>query len=326
MNQQTKQNFKLILMIGIYVLLGIVGVYSLTLIFLAPLLMTPMAIFLMGNKKNYKRDLFIHLIISILLYVFTNRIQEVLLYIVSVAVPAHIFVTCYRKKLALPQIAMYTGVGMIAVFYLYIIGMKYMQVDYIQMYNSLLDAAKSQYEIIFNELVANQNQAISAEMSKQLASMKRQLLDSVDVLKYLYPTLLLQVGVVLGVVSTIFITFIGRFKKWRMLPLVQFANFKFSKWMSGLLLLSGFVALFMGNGSNEVLALATNLYFFTMYLLQIIGLIASIMLVKKSKLATTTRTMVIVLCVLTYFTMPFIMMIVGLADTLFNFRKVDIIV
>nr|WP_307993291.1 DUF2232 domain-containing protein [uncultured Niameybacter sp.] len=326
MNQQTRQNFKLILMIGIYVLLGIVGVYSFTLIFLAPLLMTPMAIFLMGNKKNYKRDLFIHLIISMLLYVFTNSIQEVLLYIVSVAVPAHIFVTCYRKKLALPQIAMYTGVGMIAVFYLYIIGMKYMQVDYIQMYNSLLDAAKSQYEIMFNELVANQNQAISAEVSKQLASMKRQILDSVDVLKYLYPTMLLQTGVALGVIGTIFITFIGRLKKWRMLPLVQFANFKFSKWMSGLLLVSGFVALFMGNGSNEVLALATNLYFFTMYLLQIIGLIASIMFVKKSKLATTTRTMVIVLCVLTYFTVPFIMMIVGLADTLFNFRKVDIIV
>ena len=50
------------------------------------------------------------------------------------------------------------------------------------------------------------------------------------------------------------------------------------------------------------------------------------MLIKKSKLGTTTKTMAIVLCVLTYFTTPFIMMIVGLADTLFNFRKVDIIV
>lgn len=326
MNHQIKQSFKLILMIGIYVLLGIVGVYSLTLIFLAPLLMIPMTIFLMGNKKDYKRDLLIHLIIAVLLYVFTDRIQEVLLYMVSVAVPAHIFVTCYRKRLTLPQIAIYTGVGMIAFFYVYIIAMKYIQIDYIQMYNNLLDEVKLQYQTIFNELITVQDQLGSSDMSKQLVNFKRQLISSVDVLKYLYPAIFLQVGVVLGVISTLIITFIGKLKKWRMLPLNQFLNFKFSKWMSGLFLISAFIAVYMSNGSNEIRALAINLYFFIMYVLQIMGLIASIMCIRRSKLALGARRLGIVLCVLVYFTVPFIMMIVGLADTLFNFRKVDIIV
>lgn len=326
MNQQVKQNFKIGLMIATYIVLGVIGIYSFTLIFLAPLLMVPMTIFLMGNKKNYKRDLLIHLIISLMLFLLTGNIAEVLLYLISVAVPAHIFVTCYRNKLALPQIAMYTGIGIVGVFYLYIIGMKYFNIDYMQMYNGFLDAAKEQYIALVNEALKVQNQAVSQEMQEQFSLMKKQFIMSVDMLKYLYPAFLLQIGVVLGVLSTVFITIIGRFKRWRMLPLNQFAYFKFSRWMGVILVISSFIALFVGEDSSSIVALAMNLYSFTIYLLQIVGIIALIMLIKKSKLTSSTKTMSIVLSVLVFFIMPFIMMLVGLADTLFNFRKVDIIV
>lgn len=326
MNQQIKQNFKLVLMITIYILLGIIRVYSTTLIFLTPMLMVPMAIFLMSNKRNYKRDLFIHLIISIVLYLSTRSIAEPLLYIISVAVPAHIFVTCYRNKLALPQIAMYTGIGTVGIFYCYIIGMKYFNIDYMQIYNTFLDTAKEQYTALINEAMNIQNQPVSNDIEEQLSLMRKQFSMSVDMLKYLYPSFLLQTGVALGVMSTVFITLMGRIKKWRMLPLRQFVQFKFSKWMGILLIVSSSIALFVGEGSNTTVALAMNLYSFTVYLLQIVGFIALIMLVKKSKLNSMSKTMSIVLSVLVFFIMPFIMMLVGLADTLFNFRKVDIIV
>lgn len=326
MNQQVKQNLKLVLMITIYILLGVIGIYSTTLIFLTPILMVPMAIFLMSNKRNYKRDLLIHLIISIMLYLLTRSIAEPLLYIISVAVPAHIFVTCYRNKLALPQVAMYTGVCTVGVFCFYAIGMKYFNIDYIQMYNTFLDTAKEQYTALINQAMKIQNQPISNDMEEQLLLMRKQFSMSVDMLKYLYPSLLLQIGIIIGVVSTIFMTLMGRIKKWRMLPLSQFVQFKFSRWMGILLVISSFIALFVGEDSMTTAALAMNLYSFTVYLLQIVGFIALIMLIRKSKLNSTTKTMSIVLSVLVFFMMPFIMMLVGLADTLFNFRKVDIIV
>ena len=50
------------------------------------------------------------------------------------------------------------------------------------------------------------------------------------------------------------------------------------------------------------------------------------MIIRKSKWSSGLKVISIVLSLMMFWTTPFIMMIIGLGDTLFNFRKVDIIV
>lgn len=324
MNQDIRQYIKLITISVIYIVLGLIGIYSSTLIFLVPLLMAPMAIYLMSSKKNYKRDLLMHILIAGILYLVTARLDEALLYVISVAVPAHILVSCYRKQLPIPHIALYTGIGTVGLFYIYIIGMKYLQIDYIQMYNTILDTFKVEYIKLIEEMGQMSN--LSDQTMKQVEMVKEQLPNVIDVFKYTYPAMLLEVGVVIGLLSTAVITLVGRVRKWRMTSLTQLVHFKFSKWMVALLFIAGIIVQVSSNEQEALLALGINLYYFVSYLLQLMGIIAIIMLIRKSNWTSGLKMMSIVLSVMMFWTTPFVMMIIGLGDTLFNFRKVDIIV
>lgn len=324
MNQDIKQYINVLIIITIYISLGLIGIYSSTLIFLVPLLMVPMAIYLMGTKKNYNRDLLMHAMIAGILYFVTRRLDEVLLYMISVAIPAHILVSCYRRKLSTPHIAIYTGIGTVGIFYLYIIGMKYLQVDYLQAYNTVLDTFKVEYIKMIEEITQMSN--IPDDTLAKIQLVKEQLPDVIDFFRYTYPAMLLEAGVLIGLLSTIIITLIGRIKKWRMTPLTELVHFKFSKWMAALLVIAGIIIQVSSNEQEAMLALGINLFYFVSYLLQLIGIVAVIMLIKKSSWSSGLKMLSILLSVMMFLTTPFIIMIIGLGDTLFNFRKVDIIV
>lgn len=324
MNQNIRQYVKLLMISLLYIALGIIGIYSSTLIFLVPLLMAPMAIYLMSSKRNYIRDIIMHIVISIIILSMTMRLDEVLLYLISVAVPAHIFVACYRNKYSIPHIAMYTGIGTVGLFYIYIIAMKYLQIDYIGMYNALLDAFKVEYIKLIEEMSQMTN--MSEMMAIQIKVIKEQLPKIIALFKYTYPAMLLEAGIIIGILSTVIVTFIGRIKKWRMTSLTQLVNFKFSRWMVGLFLISAFVIQFSAGANDSLTALGVNLYYFISYLLQLIGIVSLIMMIRRSKWSSGLKVMSIVLSVMMFWTAPFIIMIIGLGDTLFNFRKVNIIV
>lgn len=324
MNQDIRQYVKLLMISILYIALGVANIYSSTLIFLVPLLMAPMAIYLMSSKRNYTRDIIMHVIISAVIFILTMRLDEALLYLISVTAPAHILVGCYRKEYAVPHIAMYTGLGTVGLFYIYIIAMKYLQIDYIAMYNTLLDTFKVEYIKMIEEMSQIAN--VSDQMATQIKIIKEQLPSIISLFKYTYPAMLLEAGIVIGLLSTAVITLIGRMKKWRMASLNQLVNFKFSKWMAGLFLIAGLIVQLSAGGNDSLTALGINLYYFISYLLQLIGIVALIMIIRKSKWTSGLKVMSIVLSLMMFWTTPFIMMIIGLGDTLFNFRKVDIIV
>lgn len=324
MNQDIKHYMKVLMMITMYISLGVIGIYSSTLIFLVPLLMAPMSIYLMGSRKNYKRDLLMHAMIACVLYFVTRRLDEALLYIISVVVPSHILVDCYRRKLSTPHIAIYTGIGTVGMFYLYIIGMKYFQMDYVQAYNIILDTFEVEYIKLIEKVTQMSN--VPDQTLEQIKLVKEQLPNVIDFFKYTYPAMLLVAGVLIGLISTIIITLIGKVKKWRMPSLAQFVHFKFSRWMAILLVISGFIIQASSHEQESILALGINLYYFISYLLQLIGIVTLIVLIKRSNWSSGLKMMSILLSIMMFWSTPFIVMIVGLGDTLFNFRKVDITV
>lgn len=324
MNQDIKQYIKVLMIITIYISLGLIGIYSSTLIFLVPLLMAPMSIYLMGSRKNYKRDLLMHVMIAGILYFVTRRLDEALLYIISVAVPSHILVSCYRQKLSIPHIAIYTGIGTVGIFYLYIVGMKYFQMDYVQAYNVILDTFEVEYIKLLEKVTQMSN--IPDQTLAQIKVIKEQLPNVIDFLKYTYPAMLLEAGVLIGLISTIIITLIGKIKKWRMPSLAQLVHFKFSRWMAALLVIAGLIIQVSSHEQEAILALGINLYYFVSYLLQLMGIVTLIMLIRRSNWTSGLKMMSILLSIMVFLSTPFIIMIIGLGDTLFNFRKVDITV
>lgn len=319
MEYNVKANIKLFIIVAIYIILGILGVYSNALLFLFPLFNIPMIVYLMECKTNIAKYVLIHTIIIIGILVTTGSIISSLLYIIFIVLPAHIIVGCYHKDIELPYTVMYTGIIVTGVFYCYILGLKYLGVDYIEAYMSIL----TQYPEVMASQMAQLAEAGAALSPERIAQMKMVFEAQSMVIKYVYPALLMITGLSVTVVNIVLLTAIGKIKKWPMQSLRQLGQFKFSRKMVFLLILGILVT---ASEAGAVSLMGLNLVFFVTAILQMLGLIVFVVLIKRSRAGRPFKIMTIVLSMLFFYLSPTVMMVVGIADTMFNFRKVKIIV
>lgn len=323
MEYRTKEKIYLIGILVGYILLGISGIYSTTLIFLFPILAAPLTLYLLRYRGRTSKCILLHLIIVLGIMLLTANMLEAIVYLIAVAVPSHIFEMLYRRRIPVPQIVMYVGVGTIGAFFLYVSVMKYMGVDYIQYYMTALDEYKELQLQLINEL-----SKMTSDLREQegLTMFKDLIHAQVLVMETIYPAMFLLIGIFLGIVHMVIITIIGRIKRWQMQSLKQMGQFTFSKNM-GILLIIAIIVSQVGIGEKEqLLLLGINLFFFISSLLEVLGLLVLCVLIKRNKWSMGIKSILILglFTIMTAFPQAF--MIIGLADTFFNFRKINIIV
>lgn len=312
----------LVVLLIIYLLLGSIGVYSGTLVFLFPLLAAPLTIYLMSNRINIRRDIIFHLIVVAGLLVVTNNISEALLYLISVALPAHCITVLYRKNMSIPHMIMYLAITVMGVFYLYVICMKSMGIDYVQGYMTILDQYKTLQMQTIEELAS-----ISQTLTQDQVNLFKEMIDGqIFILELMYPAIFLIIGVLLGTIQVGIITFVGKLKKWRLPAFRQITQFTFSRWMSILLIIALLLSQLTLGENDPFIMLGINLFFFISSLLQMLGVIVLVILIKRKKWPFGTKVLVSITMVILISMAPTALMIVGFTDTLFNFRKVKIIV
>ena len=323
MTNLTKEKIYFISLIILYTLFGLIGMYSGSLVFLFPILATPLALYLMCFKIQTKRAILLHAIVVVAIVLLTGRIDEGILYLVTVAVPGHMVAHFYVAKTPVPKTIMYVGIGVMGAFYLYTIGMRFLGLDYVGYYLAFVEDYKTIQMSMIAELTKN---ITDEQVLSQFQGLKEIVSAQVIILETIYPGLFLLFGVILATIQTLIMTVIGKFRKWSLPAFRDITRFTFAKALGILLILSFIIAQFSFGGNDRLTVLGLNLFFFLSSLLEILGFIAIIMLIKRKKWNKALKLIAVVFVIVLVFTFPTTFMIFGLADTLFNFRKVEIIV
>lgn len=320
MNYNIKDIVKMTVIVVAYVILGSMRIYSDSLIFLLPLLAVPMTLYLMSNSINIKRDLILNILIGGLIYIFSGSLPEVILYTLNVIIPAYIVATFYRKKLEIPQLIIYTATAIAGVLCIYIVGLKYLDMDYVQQYFELL----SMYQSVQTEVFASiQGYGITSE---QLSVLEKLVKAQVSILKIIYPAVMFIIIIWLVVIHVSIVTFIGRIRGWHIPSLKQLFHFRFSKITAVLFVVAFMLVQGTNMGDSAFSILGWNIYFLINSLYQFIGLVSLITLIKRSKGNKTMKVMGVIITLILVYLSPSMLMIFGLLDTVFNYRKVKNVV
>ncbi|MEG0501511.1 MAG: DUF2232 domain-containing protein [Cellulosilyticaceae bacterium] len=317
MNYNAKDIMKMTVIAIVYVILGVMGIYSNSLIFLLPLLVAPMTLYLMSDSINIRRDLILNVLIGILIYIFSGSLPEVILYTLNVIIPAYIVTTLYRKNLQVPQIVMYTSTAIAGILCIYIVGLRYLGIDYVQQYFDLLNMYQSVQSEVFRTLGIASEQK---EMLKQLIEAQ------VSILRIVYPALVFIIIIWLIVIQVSVVTLIGKVKKWHLPSLRQLAQFKFSKITVILFVIAFILVQGTGMGDSDFSILGWNLYFLINSLYQFVGLISLVVLIKRSKGNKIVKVAGVIITFILVYLSPSMLMMFGLLDTMFNYRKVKNVV
>ncbi|MGL4737974.1 MAG: DUF2232 domain-containing protein [Cellulosilyticaceae bacterium] len=323
--QNFKDWLKLSLLLTFYVVLGFLGIYSNTLIFLFPLTAIPLTIYLMGSKKDMRRELALHILVVVGIYLVSGDYTQTILYVLSVVVPTYLAIRLYRQQLTVPQIMMTIGVTMGGVLIVYVVGMKFMGIDYVQQYMDFLDYYQKVQLDVFNNMAAAPNLAATFT-SEEIDLVKDVLKAQVSVFKLVYPALFLLISLCMSMIYIGIITLVGKVKGWRLPTLKQLFYFRFSRIAAALVIVGMLVIQLDRTQEGIFTLLGFNLYFLLNSLFQLIGVVAAIMIIRKSKMASGFKTMGILVSIIIFYTMPLAMTIVGIGDSLFNYRKLENVV
>lgn len=323
MQLNIKDNLKLIAIMVLYIVLGSLHVYTGTIIILFPILVLPMIIWMLSNKQDLKRDIVIQLGIAIGVFLVTQSIEEVVLYIMNVSIPAMIVTMTYRKSVDIPHIIVYTTLGVVLSLYIFVIVQSYVGVNYLESYFDILDKYKSMQLEVFDVFVKQTPKTLSAE---QIDLFKELIYNQITLLKYIYPALAIILSIGLTTIMLVLLTLIGKIKRWHMTSLRQLVHFKLSKEAAVLLILGLLLIEVDGKYGNVLSMLGMNLFFLMQVVFQWVGIITIITFIRRGKMSTFVKALSILLSIMMFYASPILIMMLGLFDTLFDYRKAEITV
>lgn len=320
MNYNTKDIIKMTMITIVYVIFGMMGMYSNSLIFLLPLLAIPMTLYLMSNSINVRRDLVLNILIGLLIYILTGSLPEVILYTLNAVIPAYIVAILYKKNLQIPQIIMYTSTAIAGTLCVYIVALKYLGIDYMQQYLELLSIYQSTQKEVFESI---QGYGVTNEQINMLQELIKA---QVSILKIVYPALIFIIIIWLVTIQISIVTVIGKIRRWHIPSLKQLVHFKFSK-ITALLFVIAFLLIQGTNmGESTFSILGWNIYFLINSLYQFIGFVSLVILIKRSKGNKVIKVVGVIITLILVYLSPSMLMMFGLLDTMFNYRKVKNVV
>lgn len=322
MSQTKKQRIYWYLLAILYVVIGITVGYSLWLWAAFPLLAAPLAVALMVSPKSRREVFIMHISVIIVVTLLTQSNQSAILYVLIVAIPAHVFDFMNNHKIKVPHMIMYMAVSFTVVLYSYSIAMRIIGIDYIGQYIKMVDDYKGWVINGINQLMQSQEAIIDP---LQLAILKEVFSKTIDMLKTIYPALFLIITIISSTFYICIVTFLGKLKKYPMQPLTQLTQFTFSKYIIVVFAI-GILLISMGDQNSNYMALGLNIQIFVMYLLELLGMLVVSLWISKRPWKKPLKVIAIVLLLILMSGVSMVLMIIGLTDVVFNFRKAKIIV
>jgi len=322
MKQSSKSIMAFTSLMLIYILLARVGVYSTIGIVLFPILSIPLAICLIKNKLPLGLDFLFNGAIILGVYFITNSMQSVSIYIISVGVPAYAIYLFHKRQNPLPNTIMYVSVIMVVASFIYIGMMKRLGVDYELQFIGLMNKVKT----LYFEALVTMSGSVAAPSVLETSIMKELITLVIDTIKQIYPALILTGCVLLTTIQVVLLNIFVKNKEVKTRSLKELFNFRLSKITVLIFFIAMVMLTFSQNANDVVRILSLNIFFFLEFLMKAMGIISMIVLLKRAHINLAFKIVGYIILVVLIIAPTSILMMIGCFDTLFNYRKAEIIV
>lgn len=322
MNQGSKSVMSFIGLMLIYILLALLGFYKAAGIMLFPILSIPLALCLIKNELALGVDFLFNIAIISGIYFLTNNIESVLVYVISVCVPAYAVTILYKRGTPLPNMIMYLLVTVATIIFIYLAVMKQVGVDYKAQFITLMDESKKMYFEALRMMVESKTvpSVLEASVMKEVFTLV------ISTIKQIYPSLILTSCMILAAIEAILIILLAGKKEERVYSLKQLLNFRLSK-VTVLIFFIAIIAIVFVKDTNAIVSeLSLNLFFFLETLMKTMGIISIIVLLKRAPISVALKIVGYFVLIILIITPTTLLMMFGCLDTLFNYRKAEIIV
>lgn len=324
MEQDKKNVMKLIGIMVIYILLSALGTFSQIEIVLLPIVAVPFALYCMRNKVTLQLQVIFHVAVSVVVYLMTHSLIGVLIYAVSVVIPAYIILVLYKRELPLPNIIMNGGLILATVVFCFFTLVKQLGFDYEAQYCTSLDLLASEFKSML-ETVDQLGVGVNASMQITPAEMSQSIDTIILVLKKFYGTIIVSQVMMVFAISVFLINIIARRKNKTLPSTKQILEYRISK-VAVLLLVICMVVTDINSTSDTLTLLALNIIAFLASLLQIAGILSLIALLKCYAKKTGIRILGYIGVAALFMIWPDALLFYGCLDAIFNYRKVEIVV
>ncbi len=314
-------------LMALYIALSALGLYYAIGLVLFPIIAIPCMIYFINNKIDIKQHLLFQMIVNIGIYLITGNFICVLVYLVSVCIPTYIILYFYKEEFPLPNIIMYSTICLAIVVLGFFIVMKALGIDFEAEYIYVLNHIKEVSTANIESILTMQNPHLTPSNITELSIEMKQFIKSViNLMQSVYSALIiLQLLLAVGLSVIIGNTFLRR--KNRGLPsLTELLEFRLSKVSLLVLFISMTGLVSVSNENSGWAILSLNIVFFLMTLFQIIGVLALVGLLTKTRISKGIKVIGYITVVLLASLLPNLVMVLGCLDTLFNYRKAKIVV
>lgn len=328
MEESKKNVMKFIGVMIIYILLSALGIFGQVATVLFPIFSLPFALYCMRNKLSINMHIIFHAVISIVIYLLMGSPYCILIYVVGVMVPTYMILFLYKQELSLPNIMMYTGLGLAAVVFAYFAVMKTVGINFEVQFAAALDEINHSFASAMDSALQMSESAgtSTSELQQAVAQFKAMIASSLEVLKTFYPAIVVSQMVIASSATVIIFNAIARRKNESLPRTKEILEFRVSKMAVLLLMLCMLFSDFNTNMQGAILILELNVMSFLMNLLQIAGTLGLIGLLSRTSTSAPLKVLGYIAIVMLFMFSPYIVMFFGCLDAIFNYRKVKIVV
>ena len=321
MGEAKKTTFGVVALIGIYIALSFIGMYYMVEIVVFPIVAIPCIVYFIRHTLDLKEHIAIQICILLGIYIVTGNLFCMIVYLISVFIPAIIISNLYNREYTLPSIVMVTTVVFSAVIFIFLTIMKPMGIDFEAQYISSLDSMKDIFTSELDKLEMGKSETLVPEVIIK----SKELIDyMIYAMKKLYSsTIIVSIMFSMGVIVMISNT-LARISNKRLPSIRQFLEFKLSK----ITVLLFFCAVLAAAGTTEDIwmVLGLNIMMLLSNLFIVVGLFALIELVSRIKNSVGLKAIAYAMVFILFIRYNSIIMTFGCLDTLFNYRKAKIVV
>lgn len=312
MEEDKKNIIKLVSLMILYILLGATGIFGQVEVALLPFLSIPFAILCVKHQISGQWQAMFHVAVGISIYLVMDNVLSVVIYLISVILPAYIILYLYQQMIPLPNMMMYGGLILSVLTFAYFSFIKSIGLDFEAYFNTIISFFDNEIRILLEDYY--EPQIINTVHA------------SLQTLRMLYPTVIIMQVLLSFSLTVIIVNGIINHKGKSLPSNKEIFNFRLSKLAVVILLISMIGTDLSDKVSPEIFVLALNLTHFLIILFEIVGLLSLLALLWRNSLYLGLKILGCIAVLLLFIVMPQIFMIFGCLDSIFNYRNIYIVV
>ncbi len=323
MKQDAKGSLMLCVLLAIYIVISKLGVYSIGNMLLLPIVAIPLTLYMIKYNLELGTHVLYNMATLLAIYALTGQIESSLIYLISIAVPVYAVSYFYRKKYPLPNIIVYSGIISGIAFLLYYGVMKGMGVNYELQYMNYTEHIKTAIVPAVVSRLMTTSGIVDKRFEVQITQL---LIGNLDLMKQLFAAVSIINAFICSIIQVLIIHLILRLRDKTLPGLGQLLEFRISRVLLGILAGAIFLMTVTTDALSGTMILGVNVVVIIYMLLMLVGLLSVIGIIKKSSINKGVKIITGIFLGSIILFSPTLLILFGFLDTMFNFRKVTIVV